>query len=153
MIALLAKTRHGVIYDFYFFGHRWTHYYILLSATRLCKITGYDLQLHLRYRIAFGIKKNTVTSRYPRVFTGSDTEDEPNFPRGNNLILQINSRFWKAKILNSRFWKAKILNSRFWKTKILNPKFWKAKIPNSRFWKEEILDHTKYRYEIRNILL
>ena len=23
----------------------------------LCKITGYDLQLHLRYRIAFGIKK------------------------------------------------------------------------------------------------
>ena len=26
-------------------------------STRLCKITGYDLQLHLRYRIAFEIKK------------------------------------------------------------------------------------------------
>ena len=50
MITLLVTTRHGVIYDFYFFGHRWSHYFILLSATTLCKITGYDLQLHLKYR-------------------------------------------------------------------------------------------------------
>ena len=48
--GLLARTHHAVIYDFYFFGHRWSHYFILLSATRLCKMTGYGLQLHLRYR-------------------------------------------------------------------------------------------------------
>ena len=48
--TLLAKTRHGVIYDFYFFIHAWSHYFIQLSATRFCKMTGYDLQLHLRYR-------------------------------------------------------------------------------------------------------
>ena len=48
--TLLAKTRHGVIYDFYFFIHAWSHYFIQLSVTRFCKMTGYDLQLHLRYR-------------------------------------------------------------------------------------------------------
>ena len=48
--TLLAKTRHGVIYDFYFFSHGWSHYIILLSATTLWKMTGCDLQLHLRYR-------------------------------------------------------------------------------------------------------
>ena len=48
--TLLAKTRHGVIYDFYFFSHGWAHYFILLSAKRFEKMIGYRLQLHLRYR-------------------------------------------------------------------------------------------------------
>ena len=87
----LGKTPHGVIYEFYFFGHRWSHYFILLSATRLCKITGYDLQLHLRYRNSIWNKimfmyKNVFTLNVS--FTGSYNEDEPNFPQQNNLILQ-----------------------------------------------------------------
>ena len=50
--TLWAKTRHGVNYDFYFFSHAWSHYFIPLSAakSKFCKMTGYDLQLHLRYR-------------------------------------------------------------------------------------------------------
>ena len=60
MITLLVTTRHGVIYDFYFFGHRWSHYFILLSATTLCKITGYDLQLHLKYRNNIWNKKTKI---------------------------------------------------------------------------------------------
>ena len=43
--TLLAKTGHGVIYDFYFISQGWSHYFILLSATTLWKMTGYDLQL------------------------------------------------------------------------------------------------------------
>ena len=35
MITRLAKTDSGVINDFYFFGHRWSRYFILLSATTL----------------------------------------------------------------------------------------------------------------------
>lgn len=34
---LLAKTHHGVIYDFNFFSHGWPHYFILLSAQNLAK--------------------------------------------------------------------------------------------------------------------
>ena len=60
MITLLVTTRHGVIYDFYFFGHRWSHYFILLSSTTLCKITGYDLQLHLKYRNNIWNKKTKI---------------------------------------------------------------------------------------------
>ena len=60
MITLLVTTRHGVIYDFYFLGHRWSHYFILLSATTLCKITGYDLQLHLKYRNNIWNKKTKI---------------------------------------------------------------------------------------------
>ena len=60
MITLLVTTRHGVIYDFYFFGHRWSHYFILLSATTLCKMTGYDLQLHLKYR-------NNIWNKKPKI--------------------------------------------------------------------------------------
>ena len=37
-------------FDFNFFSHGWSHYLILLYTTRLCKMTGYALQLHLRYR-------------------------------------------------------------------------------------------------------
>ena len=48
--TLLAKTLNGVIYDFYFFSHGWSHYFMLLSKTTLCKMTGYDSQLHLGYR-------------------------------------------------------------------------------------------------------
>ena len=47
--TLLAKTRHKVIYDFYFFSHSWSHYHILLSRATLWKMIGYDLQLYLRY--------------------------------------------------------------------------------------------------------
>ena len=57
---LLPKTRHGVIYDFYFFDHRWSYYFILLSTTRLCKMTGYDLQLHLRYRNSIWNKETEI---------------------------------------------------------------------------------------------
>ena len=71
------------------------HITILLSATRLCKMTGHNLQLHLRYRNSFEIKKqkqNIVHAQkcftLPVSFTGSYTEDEPNFRRQNNLILQ-----------------------------------------------------------------
>ena len=60
MITLLVTTRHGIIYDFYFSGHRWSHYFILLSATTLCKITGYDLQLHLKYRNNIWNKKTKI---------------------------------------------------------------------------------------------
>ena len=60
MITLLVTTRHGVIYDFYFFGRRWSHYFILLSATTLCKISGYDLQLHLKYRNNIWNKKTKI---------------------------------------------------------------------------------------------
>ena len=60
MITLLVRTRHGVIDDFYFFGHRWSHYFILLSATTLCKITGYDLQLLLKYRNNIWNKKTKI---------------------------------------------------------------------------------------------
>ena len=61
-------------------------------------MTGYDLQLHLRYRNSswnketeikyFSRTKNNVFT-LPVSFTGSNTEDEPNFPEQNNLILQI----------------------------------------------------------------
>ena len=71
------------------------HITILLSATRLCKMTGYNLQLHLRYRNSFEIQKrkqNIVHAQkcftLPVSFTGSYTEDQPNFRRQNNLILQ-----------------------------------------------------------------
>ena len=71
------------------------HIIILLSATRLCKMTGYNLQLHLRYRNSFEIQKqkqNIVHAQkcftLPVSFTGSYTEDQPNFRRQSNLILQ-----------------------------------------------------------------
>ena len=71
------------------------HITILLSATRLCKMTGYNLQLHLRYRNSFEIQKqkeNIVHAQkcftLPVSFTGSYTEDQPNFRRQSNLILQ-----------------------------------------------------------------
>ena len=54
--TLLAKTRHGVIYAFYFFSH----YFILLFAITLWKITGYDLQLHLTYRNRIENKETEV---------------------------------------------------------------------------------------------
>ena len=47
--------------SFYFFGHRWSRYFILLSATRICrKKTGYDLQLHLRYRNSIWNKETEI---------------------------------------------------------------------------------------------
>ena len=55
-------------------------------------MTGYDLQLHLRYRIAFGIKLNRnkilFMQTLPVSFTGSYTKNEPNFPWQNNLNLK-----------------------------------------------------------------
>ena len=35
-------------------------YFTLLSATRLCKMTGYDLQLHLRYRNSIWNKETEI---------------------------------------------------------------------------------------------
>ena len=60
LIILLAK-RPGVIYDFHYFGHL-DHIisFIPLSATRLCKMTGYDLQLHLRYRDSICNKETEI---------------------------------------------------------------------------------------------
>ena len=46
----LKHVMESVICNFYFFSHGWSHYFILLSTTKLWKMTGYDLQLHLRYR-------------------------------------------------------------------------------------------------------
>ena len=40
LITLLARTRHGVVYDFYFFGQRWSHYFIVLSAKITTKWLG-----------------------------------------------------------------------------------------------------------------
>ena len=54
-------------------------------------MTAYDWQLHLRrYRIALIKKRNKILFMYtlPVSFTGSYTEDEPNFARQNNLISQ-----------------------------------------------------------------
>ena len=59
-------------------------------------MTGCDLQLHLRYSNSI-CNKDTETKilfLHKNVFmlhvnfTGSCTEDEPNFPRQNNLILK-----------------------------------------------------------------
>ena len=44
-------------------------------------MTGYDLQLQILFT-----HKNFFKS--PVSFTGSNTEDEPNFPWQNNIILQ-----------------------------------------------------------------
>ena len=63
----LAKTFNGVNYDFYFFSHGWSHYFILLPLTPLCKmatVTGYDLQLHLKNKISFMHKKKLYPGFY-----------------------------------------------------------------------------------------
>ena len=72
------------------------HIFILLSATRLCKMTGYDLQLHLKYRNNIWNKGTEIkyclcTRMFFMLtvrFTGSLTKDEQNFPQQNSLILQ-----------------------------------------------------------------
>ena len=58
-------------------------------------MTGYDLQMHLRYRKSISNKEtNKILFMHKNIFTvpvsfaGSYTEDKPNFPRRNNLILQ-----------------------------------------------------------------
>ena len=58
--TLLAKTLNGVIYDFYFFSHGWSHYFILLSEKTLCKMTAYDLQMNLRYRNSISNKETEI---------------------------------------------------------------------------------------------
>ena len=40
LITLLARTRHGVVYDFYFFVQRWSHYFTVLSAKITTKWLG-----------------------------------------------------------------------------------------------------------------
>ena len=40
LITLLARTRHGVVYDFYFFVQRSSHYFIVLSAKITTKWLG-----------------------------------------------------------------------------------------------------------------
>ena len=50
--------RHA-IYDFYFLSYGWSHYFILLSAKTLCKMTAYDLQMNLRYRNSISNNKET----------------------------------------------------------------------------------------------
>ena len=77
---------------FYFFSHT-------TFRDNTCKMTGYDMKLHLRYRnsiwnketeikIILFMHKNVVTIRLPMNFTGSYTKDEPNFPLWDNLISQ-----------------------------------------------------------------
>ena len=58
----LKHVMESVICNFYFFSHGWSHYFILLSTTKLWKMTGYDLQLHLRYRNS--IKNKETKLRY-----------------------------------------------------------------------------------------
>ena len=82
-LTLLVKTPHGVIYDFYF-SHRSSHYFMLFSTTRLCKMTGYDLQLYLWYRNSIWNKTLLMCKNVfilPVSFTRS-------YSIWNNLILQ-----------------------------------------------------------------
>ena len=95
MNTLLAKTCHGVIYNFNFFSHGWSHYFKLLSTTTLCKMTGSDLQLLPRYRNSIWTKETEIkycsnTKMFLRYtsFIVSYTENEPNFTQRNNLIWQ-----------------------------------------------------------------
>ena len=57
----LKHVMESVICNFYF-SHGWSHYFTLLSTTKLWKMTGYDLQLHLRYRNR--IKNKETKLRY-----------------------------------------------------------------------------------------
>ena len=58
-------------------------------------MTGYDLQLHLRYKNCIWNKekldkilfKHENVFKLPVCFIGSYTEDEPDFPQQKNLIL------------------------------------------------------------------
>ena len=90
---MLTKTRHLR----FLFLQPWliTLFYAMFRKKTLCKMTGYDLQMHLRNRKSISHKetnkilfmhKNIFT--VPVNFTRSYTEDERNFPRRNNLILQ-----------------------------------------------------------------
>ena len=59
-------------------------------------MTAHDLKLHLRYKNSIWNRetKNKILFKHKNVFTlpesfvGSYTEDEPDFPRRNNQILQ-----------------------------------------------------------------
>ena len=91
MITLLAKTRHGVIYDFYFFDLRWSHCFIRLSATRLCEMTGYDLQLYLRYR-------NSIWNKETEIKCCSYTKMFLSYPWGLQVLTPRASPIFLAKI-------------------------------------------------------
>ena len=53
--------------------YHWSHYFILFSITRLCKMTGYDVQLHLRCRnsiVTCEFYRLSLTPRMSRIFLG-----------------------------------------------------------------------------------
>ena len=101
MITLLAKTRHGVIYDFYFFDLSWSHCFIRLSATRLCEMSGYDLQLHLRYR-------NSIWNKETEIKCCSYTKMFLSYPWGLQVLTPRASPIFLAKInLQKMVWISK----------------------------------------------
>ena len=85
---MLTKTRHLR----FLFLQPWliTLFYAIFRKKTLCKMTGYDLQMHLRYRKSISNKETNkiLFMHVPVNFARSYTEDERNFPRRNNLILQ-----------------------------------------------------------------
>ena len=90
---MLTKTRHLR----FLFLQPWliTLFYAMFRKKTLCKMTGYDLQMHLRNTKSISHKEtNKILFMHKNVFivpvnfARSYTEDERNFPRRNNIILQ-----------------------------------------------------------------
>ena len=95
MNAFLAKTRNGVIYDFYFFSYGGSHCFILVSATTLWKMTGYDLQLHLRCRNSIQNKETEVRhSSYTKMFLDGQGSEFQGFSRRNKEIKYFSRTFF-----------------------------------------------------------
>ena len=96
--TLLAKTHHRVIYDFNFFSHHGL--FTLFNTTfhnNILQMTGYDLQLHLRYKNCISNKEkleikycsNTkMFLSYPYVLFVLTLRNysEPDFPQSKSLI-------------------------------------------------------------------
>ena len=98
--TLLAKMCRGVIYDFNFFSHH--RLFTLFNTTfhnNILQMTGYDLQLHLRYKNCISNKEkleikycsNTkMFLSYPYVLFVLTLRNysEPDFPQSKSLIWQ-----------------------------------------------------------------
>ena len=64
----MAKISHGVIYDFYFFGLRWSRYFILLSAQDFLKWLGMTCNCIWGTEIAFERKKQKYNIVYAQKY-------------------------------------------------------------------------------------
>ena len=94
---------HGVIYDFYFFGHRWSHYVILLSATRLCKVVvkwrqSYCWDLVIAYGLSIHRIQGLFKSRPFQDCTNHDKNDGENQAEKKRQLrtLHLNPSVWNA---------------------------------------------------------